>query len=116
MFIIEKKLKLSAIRTLEPVYFDDMVKGVVDIEKRLVSLHAEMHCDCEDMLLKNGSKQENLIGFNIYFDDGEIELDSNINPPVNRRLGFPRDGRLITEPNTVKLVSEILREWVIFDV
>lgn len=116
MQILDKKINLTAIQKLEPMYFNDMVKGVVDIEKKLVAIHAEMHCDCEDLLLKNGSKQENLIGFNIYFDDGEIELDSNINPPFNKRLGLPRDGRLITEPNTVKLVSDILREWVIFDV
>ena len=35
----------------------EMVKGVVDIEKNLLAIDAEMHADLEQFLLKNGSEQ-----------------------------------------------------------
>lgn len=115
MEIVKQKKSLFEISQMQPIFFTDMVKGVVDIEKEIIALHAEMHSDCEELLLENGSKQENLIGFNIYFD-GEIELDSNINPMVNKRLGYPRAGRLITEPKTCELVESIIMKWVNFNV
>lgn len=46
-------------------YFGDMVKGVVDIERNLLTLDAELHSDLESMLLKDGSLQENLWGINL---------------------------------------------------
>lgn len=115
MKIITEKTALSTIKNTTPIYFNDMVKGVVDIDKGIIAIHAEMHSDCEQLLLNSGSRQENLIGFNIYYDDKEIELDSNINPPINKKLGYPRAGRIITEPNTVKIVNDIIRKWVDLD-
>jgi len=47
-------------------YFKDMVKAVVDIENKILAVDAELHSDLEELLLKNGSKQENLWGINIY--------------------------------------------------
>lgn len=46
-------------------YFGDMVKGVVDIERNLLTLDAERHSDLESMFLKDGSLQENLWGINL---------------------------------------------------
>src|SRR5205085_99620 len=46
--------------------YGDMVKGVVDVNKRLVALGGELHADCEQVLLDAGSKQADLWGFNIY--------------------------------------------------
>ena len=115
MFIVERKISLKQIEDLEPSIFSDMVKGVADIQKEIIAIHSDMHADCEALLLDNGSLQENLVGFNIYYD-GEIELDSNINPPVNKRLGYPRAGRLITDPEMCAKVEGIIRKWVDIDV
>ena len=46
--------------------YGDMVKGVIDINKRLLALGGELHADCEQILLDRGSKQGDLWGFNIY--------------------------------------------------
>lgn len=113
--IVNELKNLSDFMVMEPIYFPDMIKGVCDIKKEIIALHAEMHVDLEQELLNFGSDQENLIGFNIYYD-GDIELDSNINPPVNRRLGYPRSGRLIIDPETVSNVTKIIKMWVNFDV
>ena len=59
-----------------------MVKAVVDIENKILAIDAELHSDLEELLLKNGSKQENLWGINIYPGTGKekfIEYTSLIN-------------------------------------
>jgi len=62
--------------------FGDMVKGVVDIEREVIALDAELHADLESLLLEDGSCQGDLWGVNFYPDlSGEefIEFDSIIN-------------------------------------
>ena len=59
-----------------------MVKAVVDVERELVALDAELHSDLEALLLENGSKQKSLWGINLYPElvaAGFIEFDSLIN-------------------------------------
>lgn len=75
-----------------------MVKCVVDIEKELLAINAELHSDLEKYLLDNGLENKNLYGINILLDDYEIEFDSLINPPRNREAGFPRVGRDVVDP------------------
>lgn len=116
MEILKSKKAFTEIKNMSPHYFDDMVKGVVDVKQEIIALNADMHVDLEQMLLDSGSCQDDLIGFNIYYEDGEVELDSNINPPINRKLGYPRAGRMITDPKTVALVETIIDRWIDFDV
>ena len=62
--------------------FGDMVKGVVDIERRLLAIDAELHSDLEALLMKEGSKQIHLWGINLYPElsgDEFVEFDSMIN-------------------------------------
>ncbi len=75
--ISRKQLKEGAGKT-----FGNLVKAVVDIEKEIMAIDAELHSDEEALLLENGSKQENLWGINIYPElEGNdfIEFDSMIN-------------------------------------
>ena len=62
--------------------FGDMVKAVVDVDRELIAVDAELHSDLEAMLLDNGSKQNNVWGINLYPDmrgDDFVEFDSLIN-------------------------------------
>lgn len=62
--------------------FGDLVKAVVDVERKIMSVGAELHSDEEAQLLENGSKQKDLWGINLYPDlpaDKWIEFDSMIN-------------------------------------
>lgn len=71
------KLKEMAVRT-----FGNLVKAVVDVDRELLAVDAELYSDLEALLLENGSKQKNLWGINLYSDmQGEdfIEFDSLIN-------------------------------------
>lgn len=71
-----------------------------------------MHADLEELLLENGSEQKSLYGFNILYDDGEIEYDSLINIPRNRDFGMPRVGRGIANPEAKEIIKEIVDEWI----
>ena len=62
--------------------FGNLVKAVVDVEKELIAVDAELHSDLEALLLEAGSKQKDLWGVNFYPElQGEdfLEFDSMIN-------------------------------------
>ncbi|MBI2495726.1 MAG: hypothetical protein HYY59_08135 [Candidatus Omnitrophica bacterium] len=62
--------------------FGDLVKAVVDVDRELIAVDAELHADLEAILLEDGSAQRSLWGINLYPDapaDQFIEFDSMIN-------------------------------------
>lgn len=82
MTILEKPITLAELNDMKNNFFGDIIKGVVDIEKGILALDAELHCDLERLLLECGSNQEALWGINLYPDldsDDFIEFDSLIN-------------------------------------
>ena len=89
-----------------------MVKCVADLKKEIIAVSAELHVDLEQMLLDAGSEQRNLYGFNILYEDGEIEYDSLINPPRNREAGFPRAGRDVADPIAREKIKEVVDKWI----
>jgi len=91
MKIVEKNITTGELEKMSQKMFGNLVKAVIDIEKRIIAVDAELHSDEEAFLLENGSKQENLWGINIYPEFfGQIdfiEFDSMINlrPSRNNR-------------------------------
>lgn len=68
--------------------FGNLVKAVVDIEKKIMVIDADLHADEEAELLHQGSKQEHLWGINLYpelTNEDFIEFDSmiNVRPSMN---------------------------------
>lgn len=62
--------------------FGNLVKAVVDVDKKIMAIDAGLHADLEAFLLDKGSDQNNLWGINLYPDlEGEefVEFDSMIN-------------------------------------
>lgn len=81
MKIIEK-IDKKELENMATNFFGDMVKAVVDIEKEIIAIDAELHSDLEEFLLSKGSKQRDLWGINFYpFLPKEdfVEFDSMIN-------------------------------------
>ena len=75
-------ISLADLREMSAARFGDLVKAVVDIERRLMVVDAEMHSDEEAELLSDGSRQQDLWGINLYPDLPEadwLEFDSMIN-------------------------------------
>ncbi|MDP2929647.1 MAG: DUF5674 family protein [Candidatus Omnitrophota bacterium] len=82
MQIITKKLTLDELKKLAANIFGNMVKAVVDVDRELIAVDAELHSDLEALLLDGGSKQRSLWGINFYPEmqgDEFLEFDSMIN-------------------------------------
>lgn len=82
MKIISESVTLDEIKTMAAAMFGNLVKGVVDVEKEVIAVDAELHSDLEALLLEHGSSQKGLWGINLYPEmQGEdfLEFDSMIN-------------------------------------
>ena len=82
IILVKEPISFNHIENVAKERFGDLVKAVVDIEKKIMAIGGEMHADEEKVLLENGSKQENLWGINIYPElprNNWIEFDSMIN-------------------------------------
>jgi len=80
--IITKTLLPEKLKQMAAATFGNLVKAVVDVERELVAVDAELHSDLEALLLENGSEQKNLWGINLYpeMPGAEfLEFDSMIN-------------------------------------
>lgn len=80
--IIHRVIPRGRLTTLAESQFGDMVKAVVDVERRVMAIGGELHSDEEALLIEDGSAQANLWGINLYPaepGDGWIEYDSMIN-------------------------------------
>jgi hypothetical protein len=82
MKIVNTKLAIDKLRQMAQDTFGNMVKAVVDVDRELIAVDAELHSDLEALLLEDGSKQKNIWGINLYPDmhgEGFVEFDSLIN-------------------------------------
>jgi hypothetical protein len=82
MKIIAETLTIDELKQMAADMFGNLVKAVVDVDRELLAVNAELHSDLEALLLENGSKQKSLWGINLYpeiLGDGFIEFDSMIN-------------------------------------
>ncbi len=113
MKILTDTISVHELETIEPVmFFDDWIKCVADIDRGLIAVNAAMHFELEQLLLDQGSSQDSLYGFNIWYDPFEIEYDSLINAPRNRAAGYPRDGRGVADPEARRKIEELVNKWL----
>jgi len=82
IILIEKQIAKSMLIDVAKDRFGDLVKAVVDIERRIMTIGGELHSDEEAVLLDQGSRQQDLWGINLYpahQGDDFVEFDSVIN-------------------------------------
>ncbi len=88
--IVRDRIEPERLNTLVSDGFGDMVKFVVDLQRKMVAVGGSMHADAEAALIEAGSEQEDLWGAN-YFPDNDpgqrIVYESliNIRPRANNR-------------------------------
>ena len=90
VIVRESRIASAELRRLVLLFFEDMVKYVVDVERGVIGLGGEMHADAEQVLLEDGSRQADLWGANYYpgrGPEGCIEYTSliNIRPAAGNR-------------------------------
>jgi hypothetical protein len=80
--IIKDRITFVRLNEIAEGNYGNMVKGVIDVQLKIIALGGELHADAEAVLIREGSQQEHLWGFNIYpdkSDDERIEYTSLIN-------------------------------------
>ena len=104
--IVDRRIEPEELRRLVQLFFEDMVKYVVDVERRWAAVGGELHADAEQLLLQKGSRQADLWGANYYpgkGPEGCIEYTSliNIRPAQGNR------NMLIADPSIRERVRDV---------
>ena len=111
MQILKKSVTIDELRKMAADTFGDLVKAVVDVDRQMVAVDAELHSDLEALLLEGGSRQKDLWGVNFYpgiEGDDFIEFDSMI----NMRPSQANASRGVDDAATRKKIIEIADKWV----
>ena len=111
MKIIKEKIGLGHLKKIAEGGFGNLVKAVVDVDKEILAIDAELHSDLEALLLGDGSQQRNLWGINLYPDvpgDDFIEFDSMINmrPSQNNK------SRSVESEEMRRKIAGVVQKWI----
>lgn len=110
---IDSKITIAELSEMAEKMYGNLVKGVVDLERNILVVDAEMHADEEQFLLEDGSKQQDLWGINLYpasfGTDDFVEFDSMINiRPRQQNMSRGVENEDI-QKRIITLVSEKVR-------
>ncbi len=88
------------------------IKLAVDVERNILAGGGEYHADCEEVLLKDGSRQEDIWGADWYPQTRKVDFIAliNIRPHQGNR------GMEIHDPELRKKIDTIVRELLRVDV
>lgn len=111
MKVVKDKIALKELDDMAKNMFGNLVKAVVDIEKKVMVVDGELHADEEALLLQNGSKQRNLWGINIYPEMKEdfIEFDSMIN--IRPSMGNKTRG--VDDESIKKIIIKVVEDLIV---
>jgi Protein of unknown function (DUF5674) len=86
--------------------YGSMIKIAVDLRQKTLAGGGEMHADCEQALLENGSEQDDIWGANWYPADQRIAFEAliNIRPALGNR------GMLIQSQEIRNAIEAITRD------
>lgn len=109
--VVSSKISKQTLKQIAELRFGDMVKAVVDIEKKIMALGGELHADEEAVMIENGSRQADLWGINLYpgkTGRDMIEFDSmiNIRPSQENRSRSVEDK--IIQNRIIAIVKELV--------
>lgn len=66
--LVRSRIGRDTLVSLARENYGEMIKGVVDVAREIVALGGELHADAQAALLQDGSRHEDLWGFNIYVE------------------------------------------------
>lgn len=96
MKLVTDSITLAELHKMSESMYGKLVKAVVDINKSVMVVDADLHADQEEFLLEHGSQQVDLWGINLHpaiTTDDWIEFDSmiNIRPSQQNRSRYVED-------------------------
>ena len=104
--IYKEKISEKELHSFLGQPYEELIKFVVDVRLFKIALGGELHADAEELLLREGSKQADLWGGNIYPDaakEKKIRYTSMINlrPSQGQRAMEIKDPRIQDQINRV---------------
>jgi hypothetical protein len=105
LLIIRERATPKQIGQMSEVYNGLMIKLAVDVQQEILAGGGELHADCEQLLLENGSQQGSIWGADWYPELRRVGMESliNIRPRQQNR------GLEITNPLLREKIESIVR-------
>lgn len=114
MRILEKPISRSDLIKESKNFIDDnAIKGAVDIKNEIIAVDSQMHYECEQLLLENGSKQENIWGINLYLDSDDIDDMVEFDSMINIRPAQGNRSRSVENPEIQAKIKEVIKKWIL---
>ena len=108
--VLKDNVDLEFLKNLEPQFFSDYIKFVVNLEINQVCVGMSLHASS---LISVPENKDNLLGGNIFFEDGHIEYNSTLNVNINtKNKKFKGNPRIITDQNLINRINLVLFAWV----
>ena len=113
MKIVKDYIEISELKKMSDDFSGVFVKSVVDIEKEIMAVDAELHADLMEFLMeKEKSEPKNIWGINLYPEKlGEdlVEFDSmvNIKPGLGNRTRGVDDSAM--RERIVNIVKKLIK-------
>jgi hypothetical protein len=107
IIILNRKITTKEFEQAREIY-KDYIKTVIDVENNLMAVGGEFHIDCEEVLIKQGSKLENLYGGGYRVSTKEVEYMamSNYKPSLNKTTYE------VMEPKIREIIYDLTKEYL----
>lgn len=107
IIVLERKITCEEFELAREVY-SDYIKTVVDIERNIMAVGGEFHIDCEEELIKQGSRIEDLYGGGYRVSTKEVEYMamSNYKPSLNKTTYE------VTDPQIREQIYNLTKEYI----
>jgi len=107
VIVLDKKITHEQFKQACEAY-SDYIKTVIDIEKNVLAIGGEYHIDCEEVLIKSGSRLENLFGGGYRVSTKEVEYMamSKYKPALGKNTYE------ITDPKVRQRLENLTKEFL----
>jgi len=112
MKLVENKISINELKEMSEKMFGGLVKAVVDIEKEIMVVDAELHSDQEELLLEQGSQQEYLWGINLYPENINMQNWIEFDSMINLRPSSGNKSRGVEDPKICEKIIIIVNRLV----
>ena len=112
MQILTRRIDRNELTSLDSGYFEDMIKAVVDVQKEIIAVDAELHADLEGFLLDEGSQQADLWGINFLTDEDEVEEFVEFDALINIRPRQDNRSRYVEDEKIRNQILEVVAKWI----
>lgn len=112
VMILSAPISISELSKISAEYFGDMVKAVVDVDKKKIAVSAELHSDLESVLLEEGSLQESLWGINLYPEDFDSEDFIEYDSLINIRAWQGNRSRYVEDETVRQRIEAIVKSYI----